>query len=110
MYIIKTKEIISRNHFLIMLRRKVESSVIKTWFYHSGSKRFIFRAASWRDYGSISIEPYGTDINKLKIVFYPNTNFTTDELDYARAVFFADFTQMLLVHFSDKIFRLSIYP
>ena len=48
----------------------------------------------------------------MKMVFYPNNvaNFTQEELEYARAVFFADFTQMLLVHFSDKISRLSIYP
>ena len=112
LYIIKTIDEITRTSFFSILRRGIESSDIRTWLYHHSSNRFIFRAASWRDYGSISIEPYGKDIHKMKIVFYPNNvaNFTQEDLEYARAVFFADFTQMLVVHFSDNISLLSIYP
>ena len=112
LYIIKTRENITRTSFFTILRRGIESPDIRTWLYHPVSNRFIYRAVSWRNYGSISIEPYGKDINKLKIVFYPNNvaSFTTEDLEYARAVFLADFTQMLLIHFSDKISRLSIYP
>lgn len=112
LYVIKTIENTTRTTFFTLLRRRVESSDIRTWVYISASKRFIFRAASWRDYGSISIEPYGNDVNKLKIVFYPNDvgNFSKAELEYARAVYFSDFTQMLLVYFSSQISRLSIYP
>ncbi len=112
LYIIHTKDDITRSSFLTNLKKLVESSAIRTWVYISPTNRFVFRAVSWRDYGSISVEYYQNDSNKLKIVFFPNKSgrFTDEDLEYARAVYFSDFTQMLLVYFSEQIHRLSIYP
>ena len=49
LYIIKTTDEITRTSFFSILRRGIESSDIRTWLYHPGSNRFIFRAVSWRD-------------------------------------------------------------
>lgn len=112
LYILQTTADITSLSFLSKLKRVVESPAVQTWLYIAPSNRFVFRAASWRDYGSISVEYYQDDIHKLKIIFFPNrsSRFTEDELEYARAVYFADFTQMLLVHFPELIHRLTIYP
>lgn len=112
LYIVQTNEGILRMNFISLIKRSINSPLIKTWRYLPPSDRFVFRAVSWRDYGSIGLEHYGNNIHKLKLVFYPNRTgqFTDDDLDYARAVYLADFTQMLLVHFTEYIHRLSIYP
>ena len=50
------------------------------------------------------------DIHKMKMVFYPNNvaNFTQEDLEYARAVFFADFTVFVYMISSHAFFTKSI--